>query len=82
MSQLPLDLGFLNDPNRWPRWPVCPVKRVGGGKFDCGLVVDTRPGIVYLTNLWDISSLKDLETVETLTYDGWQSMIDDGWGVD
>jgi hypothetical protein len=67
------DLQFMKDPDRWPRWPLLPVKR----GTQMGLMLE-HPR-VYLRNLWDSTPLADVESIK---YDTYESVIADGWIVD
>ena len=49
-------LKFMGDPDKWPHWPLLPVKKwaITGKEDDIGvLIADNKPN-VYLGNIWDI----------------------------
>jgi hypothetical protein len=71
---------MMLDPNRWPQWPVLPVKQFGSGFPECGVMVESD-GIqpkVYLTNLFAL----DLANAEVKEYEDIDELLADGWVVD
>jgi hypothetical protein len=73
-------------PERWPRWPVLPVKnptqREDGIFPKCGVMVEDPMGevraVVYLVNLFAM----DLKNAEKITYRNMDELLDAGWIVD
>ena len=82
------DKSFMESPEKWPHWPLLPVKRPGKGK-DCwpqlGLIIidsvdESKPApVVYLTSLYGDLKMKDAEKKE---YPSIEALIADGWTVD
>lgn len=80
------DAKFLNNPNEWPCWPVCPVKRyepTDDGLPNCGIVIGGRP-IVYETNMFMLPEMtpENLEQMKKHKYDSMEELVADGWLVD
>ena len=79
------DAEFLRNPDRWPTWPVCPLKRPPRRREDwieCGMVIDQEEHrwTVYLTNLFMLpEGLKDCERIP---YGSLEQLLLDGWVVD
>ena len=76
---------FLRSPDRWPAWPVCPLKRPARRKEDwieCGVVIDQEEHrwTVYLTNLFMLPG--GLEDCERIPYGSLEELLHDGWVVD
>lgn len=80
------DLEFLKDQDRWPSWPVQPVKHrrekdAGLGRI--GIVIPSGP-TVYLKNMYDLEGglLADLlKDVPSEKYESWEELVKD-WQVD
>jgi hypothetical protein len=83
---------FMEDPEKWPSWPLLPVKRYtekprGGLNLpDCALLYDdlSRTGVaptVYLENLFTATP-ESMKTAEKIEYQDFADLIADGWVVD
>lgn len=73
------DATFMGDPNRWPRWPILPVKQ--RGTFKVGVMLEGDNGvapIVYLTNMYAM----DLTECEKMEFKTISELVDAGWRVD
>lgn len=80
------ELAFVMDDERWPQWPLLPVKKRNFSYDDPHGVGVVRPGIpkVYFTNLFDLGSGRInelLEDVEFQAYPDFEAMLVD-WKVD
>jgi len=80
------DVKFLNRPNVWPCWPLCPVKRyepANDGFPVCGIVIEKVP-IVYETNMFALSGMTsvEIEALKKHKYDSMEELVADGWLVD
>lgn len=81
------DKFMMSHPTFWPCRPVLPVKRYSkkpGAFPDCGLLWENGkyPNTVFLTNMYDIKSTKDLESVKKEEYDSLDALLAAGWIVD
>jgi hypothetical protein len=85
--------GFMTDPNKWPMWPLLPVKqRVGMQQPKLGIMRDEGdismkfglvPPKVWLTNLYEIQMAnRKWEEIEVLEYMDFEGLLDAGWVVD
>jgi len=76
------ELELVNDEDRWPHWPVLPVKRHREGDMpDLGVIVAGR-STVYLVNLFQLRAGPlgpQLEGVERKHYADREALIADGW---
>jgi len=76
------ELDLVNDEDRWPHWPVLPVKRYREGDMpDLGVIVAGR-STVYLVNLFQLQTGPlgpQLEGVEKRDYANREALIADGW---
>jgi len=83
-------LEFLANPDRWPNWPVCPVKRScsdkqyieGDDRPQCGVVFDQPKPTVYRVNMFSIGPSTDLTKFEKHEYESLEALVADGWVVD
>lgn len=75
------DVKFLSNPNEWPCWPVCPVKR--NDLTELGIVFGGQP-IVYETNMFMLPEMtpENLEQMKKHKYDSMEELVADGWLVD
>ena len=79
------DLEFMQQPSRWPYWPLLPIKKRQGIDW-------TAIGCLYAENLEGPEQVRPLvhnclmfhikDPHETTVYPTWQALIDDGWVVD
>ena len=79
---------FLEDPDNWPNWPVCPVKRYWPGytwpEYGCvdAGSVKGRP-IVMMLSLYDLPVSQELlNKTERHRYSSVDEMLEAGWVVD
>lgn len=78
------DLDMVKDPDRWPQWPILPLKR-GDQNEEIGFLVASGIPTVYLKNIWALKPgpMRDqLEGVSNLGYSTFEELISDGWRVD
>lgn len=83
------DVRMMQDPMRWPLWPILPVKNYNDrepGKFPkMGLMVDEGKAVVYMKGLYDLvdGELRpQLEGVPTETFESFEAAAKAGWMVD
>lgn len=72
---------MMTDPDRWPQWPMLPVKKYVEGETwpHCAVHLDLAgPFVIYE---WKGFMRPDAEKVAA-TYDSAQAAVDDGWVVD
>jgi hypothetical protein len=78
-------LAMMQEPNRWPKWPVLPVKRRHDkGGPECGLMIEGRP-TVYIANMFTLTPgalMPQLETTQSFGYPSYNDLVNDGWIVD
>lgn len=78
------DVVMLKNPDLWPRWPLCPVKRYDKSKPhgfpDCGVVTEGR-FVVFMVNLYRVSP-GVFDSCEKHEYESYEDMVADGWMVD
>lgn len=94
MNQTFNDLAFLTDSQKWPNYPICPVKNyqhTKPGSFpEMGIVVAPEgagPAIptVILCNMWSlVEAYQKGETqgIEKKEYNSLEELLADGWVVD
>ena len=85
------DTRFIRDPYEWPKWPLCPLKRVHGQFTDsnyCGFLVNQEapPYKVYLGYIWGLPTTaktwaEALEGLEIEEYNDLGTLLDK-WKVD
>lgn len=80
-------LTFMQEPNKWPNWPILPVRKpVAMHSPILGVMVDTDQGvkpIVYLANVWDMSgSTLTIDQYEKEEFVDFEGVYDAGWRVD
>ena len=77
------DIDMMRDPDRWPQWPVLPVKRTDLTKDparEVGIIGDGGGPTIHLRNLFASSTqIKDAKRMEYLDF---TELVQDGWGVD
>jgi hypothetical protein len=69
-------LAFLKDEDRWPAWPLCPVKKHRDNELEIGCATAGQP-VVVLVNMFEFRS--DAPKIE---YESWEALVEDGWRVD
>lgn len=87
------NLTLMQDPTRWPNWPVLPVTRGSGMESlesrNQGLILDTMSEdggaypTVYHKNMFqpNLTWTAILEGPQT-AYPSWEALLKDGWRVD
>lgn len=84
------DAEMIGDPDRWPRWPVLPVKRRVGGDSVMGIVFadadlrDRHPA-VYELNMYHIEGTVaecKAKAKAKHEYASIDALVTDGWVVD
>lgn len=75
------DKAFILDPDKWPHWPVLPVKRIKDTQMDLGCLLDTGKIIVVLSNMWALKNTPISEQ-KSITYRTVDELLADGWRVD
>ena len=83
------DKQFIQNPNRWPCWPYCPMRKRDEKEsfpFRVGLLAETGEqnwrSTVYLNaNIYRLEG-KKLSDAEKKTYTSVDEMLADGWEVD
>lgn len=84
-------LDFINDPDKWPHWPLLPMKNFINGfshPHSHGIIVDVggfdvskvEPK-VYIANLMFFRG-EDMDKYEKDEYQSFDELIDAGWIVD
>lgn len=79
---------FLNDPEQWPNFPLCSVKRhrEGGGMPDCGtvLALPTTVPVVYSASMFSFVKMSkdEIRSVPQHKYESVDDLVADGWMVD
>jgi len=82
------DLDLIEHPEKWPNWPVLPLKRDGtqGAAPEVGLLLAENKPIVYLANMFDLTSGKtfkeQLAGVNKIEYVNFTALVNDRWMVD
>ena len=84
LEQRRKDAAFLNNPDDWPRWPICPVKRwsEAEGHWECGLVFSHCPVRVVRLNMFAGWTPGEYAKAQKHTYSSIETLLDDGWQVD
>lgn len=83
------DLEMMRSPDRWPCWPVLPLKRYDG-KDRCGFpstgLIAELDGVPRFTvfdgNLFQRPLCFDDPKTVRYDYDSFEAMLADGWVVD
>lgn len=80
-------LEMMKSPDRWPLWPVLPLKRrcANPGEFpECAFLMDVG-GLdhvkVYLGVIYELGGRKPSE-FESKKYSDYEAVVADGWIVD
>lgn len=80
------DAEMIANPDRWPAWPILPVKRRGWMDDDCNLGVVLDEGTrstVYHVNICDLPKTQEGWIGAAKThYATVEAMLKDGWIVD
>ena len=70
------DLEWLSNPDNWPLWPWCAVKRDGV----LGCVPSDAPE-VHVFNIWDLR-VRATTPIKKLVYESLAALCEAGWRVD
>ena len=72
----------IRDEERWPNWPVLPVKERGGERR-IG-VIFTGSATVWLVNMFSLHTLsgEQLKHVPCLAFDSVEDLVRAGWAGD
>ena len=82
------DKQFIESPNKWPRWPFCPMRKRDEKEhfsFRIGLLVETGEPNWKSTIYLDVNMYNqdmNLKEAEKKTYSSVDEMQADGWIVD
>lgn len=82
------DLKMMASPDKWPMWPMLPVRKsVKGGFPLCGLMlaVDNHLLTVFEVNMFSVKNLGDVikdPKIKRATYNEYSEIVADGWYVD
>lgn len=82
------DLGMMQHPMEWPKWPVLPIKRIkidpksGYRDTECAIMYADGTPRVYLCSMYSLSSDKPLSAIPNKTYPSYNDLVADGWRVD
>jgi hypothetical protein len=82
MATQPTDREWILDPNRWPKWPLCPMKKRGAN--ECGVIVGDpdKNGKVFFVegaNIWHYDEDYSRAHGRPVMVD---DLLADGWVVD
>jgi hypothetical protein len=75
------DLEFMKAYDKWPRWPMLPLKKRDDSKI-CGFLLGTGYPVVYLKNIYGLKQGDTIENLPKQEYDSLQAILDDGWVID
>lgn len=81
------DVQFLSDPDRWPKFPICPVKRYSKkdkhGFPECGVVTATGIAVVVVISMFELPiTEEEYEKLTKYRYESMEDLVTDGWLVD
>lgn len=81
------DKEFIEDPSRWPYWPLLPVKKriEGGFPWQCGIIqaVEGQLSTIVLdVTIWDKNLEEKIGSAEKKAYPSVDEMLADGWMCD
>jgi hypothetical protein len=75
------DAAFMADEDRWPRWPVLPLKRGGEGFPTLGVLVAGQGPTVLELSMFELVPEK-IEKCTQHRYASFEQMVAAGWRVD
>lgn len=79
------DMIFLARPDKWPNYPLCPVKnmkhRGSNGAPQFGIVTTMSLKTVYLVSICEAHDV-DLSKCPKKAYASIKELVNDGWVVD
>lgn len=87
------DKQMIENPNRWPFWPVLPIKRRRAlDRPEVAVITPDYPAIVIHVGLYEVDRVKlvihqlnrggDVEGARITKYTDVDALLDDGWVVD
>jgi hypothetical protein len=80
------DEEFIGTPDKWPMWPILPVKRYVQGVQVLRVILDSVPALRYTVveaNLGMLPNLREeLERLPHHVYSSAAEIVNDGWLVD
>lgn len=90
------DIEFIKNPEIWPKWPLCPMKRHKNkyGKIvpqspECGFIMASRKHltIIFLESIWsmggrNLSSIIEDTNIKRIEYKSQEELLANGWVVD
>lgn len=86
MPDLLDDEEMMQSPEKWPLWPVLPVKqRNGMSSSRLGIMREGAFGVkpvVYLVTLYEVKTGQSWDDLEKFEYLDFEGVVDDGWVVD
>lgn len=73
-------MAFMADPDRWPRWPLLPVKRYKDDTLETGYLIEMKGSkyVVYQNTIF----CADPRTDAHFRYESFEAIVADGWRVD
>ena len=78
------DLQFMRNPDKWPNWPLLPLKKKGD--FHCQYAFITEqvgpPFYLYEGSIYEPKVTSSLQSLPKKAYLTLQAILDDGWEVD
>lgn len=77
------DLAMISHPERWPRWPLLPLKRrTAKGEWELGTLVGA-PEVGFEVVLADMYTFRlSAAKLKSIEYDNANDVLADGWLVD
>ena len=89
MSNYLKHIDYINEPDRWDRWPFCPVFKKdeydpdNWNKRIHGVIHASHPSTVKEANIFMLPrSLEEFSVLNGWGYDSVAAMVADGWEVD
>lgn len=81
-----VNLEFMRDPDKWPLWPILPLKRrsnIAGIPPETGFMAGGWPGIVYRGNLHEVKTGMNLnDHFSRSEFLSLEAVVAAGWRVD
>jgi hypothetical protein len=82
----------IGSPDKWPYWPILPMKRFKNGDLEIGVITPDYPSTVIHLGMFQVDMIKlvlhqlandgEVMDVKTTAYQDVWAMLDDGWRVD
>jgi hypothetical protein len=76
-TRLETDLEFIANEDDWPRWPALPLKRPD----QVGILIAGSGPKVFVIGLFEATPA-GIRAAETIQYQDYEGMFDDGWRID